>query len=97
MEGPTESASKGAGDWSVQLGFEESEVRTKAFVTLKTGKRMLEAYGIARRNPVDPNLPRVGEDLAVARALSKLAHELLSDAAAQLEVATHAAAGIREA
>lgn len=76
------------------LRFEKDEARTKAFVTLRAGRRTLLANGTARRNPVDPDLPQVGEDLAVARALSKLAHELLSDAVSQLEAVTQSPAGI---
>jgi len=33
--------------------------------------------GRARRHPADPNLPMVGEELATARALSDLSHQLL--------------------
>ena len=93
--GPIDAA--GAQDWSVQLRFEEDEARTKAVVTLTAGGRRLQGHGMARRNPLDPNLPRVGEDLALARALSELAHALLSDAAGQLEAATNGPAGIRGA
>jgi len=98
MDSPGESTdATGAREWSVQLRFEEDEARTKALVTLTVGSRTLRANGIARRNPLDPNLPRVGEDLAVSRALSQLAHELLSDAVASLEATTHSPAGIRGA
>ena len=86
---PTESA------WSVDLRLEEDETRTIVIATLRGGQRRLQARGVARRNPVDPSLPRVGEDLAVSRALSLLAHDLLSDAITQLETVTHAPAGIR--
>ena len=98
MDGPSGSIDPvGAMEWSMELRFEEDEARTKALVTLTAGSRRLQARGTARRNPLDPNLPRVGEDLAVSRALSQLAHDLLSDAASQLETATHGPAGIRGA
>lgn len=77
-----------AEEWSVQVRFEENGVRTAAHVTLVAGERRVKAHGSARRNPVDPDLPRVGEDLALARALSSLAHELVGDAIARLEEAT---------
>ncbi|MBO0731263.1 MAG: DUF1876 family protein [Acidimicrobiaceae bacterium] len=38
-------------------------------------------FGRARRNPADPNLPMVGEELAAARALSDLTHKLVEAAA----------------
>jgi hypothetical protein len=98
MDSPGASTdAAGARGWSVQLRFEEDEARTRVLVTLTVGSRTLPAHGIARRNPLDPNLPRVGEDLAVSRALSQLAHELLSDAVASLEATTHSPAGIRGA
>jgi len=41
--------------------------------------------GRARRNPDDPNVPVVGEELALARALSDLSHQLVGTAADTLE------------
>ncbi|HXZ99450.1 MAG TPA: DUF1876 domain-containing protein [Candidatus Binatia bacterium] len=90
------SAEAVAGRWSMELRLEEDDERTVAVAKLVTGDRTLHGRGTARRNPLDPSLPRVGEDLAVSRALSELAHELLSDAVAQLEGATHRPSGIRE-
>jgi hypothetical protein len=37
------------------------------------------------RNPSDPDRPRVGEELAAARALSELSHKLVEAAAAEIE------------
>ncbi len=85
------------GTWRLQFRFEEEDLRTVAILTLTAGKRTLKARGTARRSPADPNMPRVGEDLAVSRALSQLAHSLVSDAASRLEAVTHGPAGIREA
>ena len=80
--------------WNLDIRIEEDEIRTVAVATLRAGQRRLQTRGVARRNPSDPSLPRVGEDLAVSRALSELAHSLLSDAVSKLESATHAPAGI---
>ncbi len=49
----------------------------------------LLGHGTARRNPADPNVLEIGEKIAVARALSDIAHMLLGGAAAQLEDITH--------
>lgn len=92
-----EEATPGAGfdgTWYIAIAVDEDEARTVATATLTTNTRRLQGRGMARRNPADPNLPRVGEDLAVARALSELSHTLLSDAVSQLEVTTHMPAGI---
>ena len=40
-------------------------------------------------NPADPDVTGIGEEIAVARALSDLAHMLLSTAATELEDLTH--------
>ena len=44
--------------------------------------------GSARRNPVDPQVPKIGDELAAARALSDLSHRLLEVAAEDIEQAT---------
>jgi hypothetical protein len=87
----------GLGTWKVELELSEDATKTVALATLRAGRRTVQERGVARRSPADPNLPRVGEDIAVSRALSLLAHDLLSDAVSQLEIATHAPAGIRDA
>lgn len=81
--------------WEFAIRFAEDDERTTAVVTLKTATRRLEARGSARRNPVDPNVPQVGEDLAAARALSRLAHDLLDDAITQFHTVSAEPAGIR--
>jgi hypothetical protein len=90
MDAPTTDE----GAWNISIRFSEDDERTTAVATLAAGDRKLTARGSARRNPVDPNLPQVGEDLATARALSRLSHELISDAVTRLEEVTHSPAGI---
>jgi hypothetical protein len=50
-----------------------------------TGSVRRNGFGTARRNPVDRNLPAVGEEIAAARALGDLAHHLLERAAHEIE------------
>jgi len=78
------------GHWTIDVTFAEDETRTdaKATVTLADGTE-LSANGYARRNPADPSKPQIGEEIATARALSHLVHELLDKAAGELEDATH--------
>ena len=45
----------------------------------------LRGWGRSRRNPTDPDLPAVGEEVAAARALTDLAHHLLEAAAHRIE------------
>jgi len=67
----------------IEITFEEDADHTEARATLALRGASFTAVGRARRNPADPNLPMVGEELAAARALSELAHKLM-DAAAEV-------------
>jgi hypothetical protein len=76
--------------WMIEVRFEETEGRTHAKAVLLTpGGRQLQGHGQSRRNPEDRPLPRIGEEVAAARALSNLAHELLEYAAAEIETNVH--------
>jgi hypothetical protein len=72
--------------WTAEIVLEETPDQTDAFVTLRTGDAECTAQGHARRNPHDPSVPRIGEELATARALSELSHKLLEESARILEV-----------
>ena len=76
--------------WSVELSIREYEGETRADARLvMDDDAHLLGHGRARRNPSDPNVLEVGEKIAVARALSDLAHMILGSAAAQIEDITH--------
>ena len=71
---------------TVEIAIEEtSDGHTEARASLTMGERRFGGWGRARRNPTDPDMPRVGEELAVARALSDLAHHLVDEAARTIE------------
>ncbi|GAB3433459.1 DUF1876 domain-containing protein [Flindersiella endophytica] len=75
-----------AKSWRVQVFIDEhDDDSTRAEVRLDTGDTRLVGVGVARRNPGDKSVPEIGDELAVARALSELAHELLSAAARDIE------------
>lgn len=71
--------------WTVEIAFTEDENRTRADALLNTGVRQVTGWGRSRRNPDDPDVPAIGEELAAARALSELAHHLVHDAATAIE------------
>jgi hypothetical protein len=71
--------------WTAEIILDESPEKTDAYVTLRTGDAECTAEGHARRNPHDPNVPRIGEELATARALSQLSAKLLEESARILE------------
>jgi hypothetical protein len=76
--------------WSVELSIQrhEHETRADARLVMDNDGHVL-GHGVARRHPRDTNVTEIGEMIAVARALSDLAHMLLGSAAAELEDITH--------
>jgi len=66
----------------IEITFAEDEDHTEAHASLSLRGATFTGTGRARRNPTDPQVPMVGEELATARALSDLAHKLV-DAAAE--------------
>jgi hypothetical protein len=76
--------------WHLEIEFVEDRDTTQATALLRTpGGRELRGRGQARRNPADRPAPVIGEEVAAARALSDLAHELLEYAAAEIESNVH--------
>ncbi len=67
--------------WHVELEFQEDDRRTRAvaMVRLPDGSEV-RAHGHASRHSSDPRQPRVGEEIAGARALNELAMRLLTKA-----------------
>ncbi|MGZ4186742.1 MAG: dsRBD fold-containing protein [Solirubrobacteraceae bacterium] len=67
--------------WHVNVAFSKDVDRTRADATIELASQELHGFGQARRAPGDPSVPVIGEDLAAARALSHLSHQLLEAAA----------------
>jgi len=81
--------------WPVEISFHEDDGKTRADALLTKEGLGMVGHGMARRNPEDPEVAQIGEEIAAARALSDLAHQLLSDAAEQIEDTTHQRAQLR--
>jgi hypothetical protein len=82
--------------WTVDIEIDEHDGRTRAVARLEPQVgNWLVGVGRARLNPVDRDVPDIGDELAVARALSDLAHTLLEVAAGDIEQITHEAAHLR--
>ena len=76
--------------WSVLLSMQESDGETIATAHLAmNGDEHLVGHGRARLNPADQGVEKIGAEIAVARALSDLAHKLLHAAAHDVEGMTH--------
>ena len=85
--------------WSVDILIDEHDDRrlTRADARLHTHHDThLVGTGTARRNPDDREVPEIGDEVAVARALFDLGHQLLEAAAADIERVTHKSARLHE-
>jgi hypothetical protein len=75
--------------WNVSIDIDEHDGRTRATARLHTrDSDRLVGVGLARLNPADRDVPEIGEELATARALSELSHQLLHAVAEDIEQAT---------
>ena len=64
--------------WSITVDIDEQDDTTLAHVSLSTpAGHDVTGVGQAQRNPLDPSVPEIGDELAVARALRNLAERLL--------------------
>lgn len=75
--------------WNTEISITEidSEVRAEARLRGKDGGQLV-GQGTARCNPADENVPDIGDELAVARAMSDLSHQLIQQAAHDIEMRT---------
>lgn len=71
--------------WQLAIEFAENDPATRADVVLDVGDRRLHGWGRAVRNPDDADVPLIGEEIAAARALIRLAHQLLGAAESDIE------------
>ena len=71
--------------FTVEVEVVEHPDHTEARAQLAVGNEARGGRGRARRNPADADRPRIGDELAMARALNDLAHHLLDDVAGQIE------------
>ena len=76
--------------WKLRFEINEDDEHCDMKVHLDTGIQQLSGEGRSRKNPTDPSMPRVGEELAAARALHDLANHLTEDAWRIIEAASHA-------
>ncbi|MCX4819588.1 DUF1876 domain-containing protein [Streptomyces sp. NBC_01142] len=75
--------------WNVEIVITENDHVTKAEARLRgQNAELIAGEGTAHRNRADQDVPHIGDELAVARALSELTHRLLSEAASEIETRT---------
>ncbi|MCZ2839126.1 DUF1876 domain-containing protein [Modestobacter sp. VKM Ac-2985] len=75
--------------WTLRIDVGEHDGRTRAVAHLRTrDTEDLVGVGFARLDPADPDVPEIGDQIAVARALSDLGHRVLQVATDDLEQVT---------
>jgi hypothetical protein len=76
--------------WMVEVLIAERDGQTHAEARLRTrDDTHLSAVGRARLRPTDRDVPEIGAELATARALADLSHQLLEAAVDDIEGVTH--------
>jgi hypothetical protein len=73
--------------FTVEIEVDEHPDHTEAKAVLDLEGATRGGWGRARRNPEDPDRPRIGDELAMARALNDMAHHLLDEVAEQIQAA----------
>lgn len=73
-------------DITLSLHLSEDEKETVVTTVLDLRGEHFEAVGRARRNPIDPPTPVIGEELAIARALGKLQDQMMEAAREKIEL-----------
>ena len=84
--------------WRVDIFVDEvDETTTHAEARLFTDDEThLVGRGQARRNPRDPSVPEIGDEIAAGRALLDLARALLRASEADVEQVTHEQVHLQE-
>lgn len=72
-------------EWKVRLHLFEEDGTTKAHAVLDTGTSVLTGHGVAHRNPADPDVPEIGDELAAGRAMQDLGRQLVDIAGHDIE------------
>ncbi|MEV5507609.1 DUF1876 domain-containing protein [Streptomyces orinoci] len=80
----------GTKSWSVHIDIKEHDhtVTAEARLSGKTPGPIV-GEGTARCNPADENVPDIGDELSVARALNRIADQLLDKTIKDIESHTH--------
>ncbi|MGV0871242.1 DUF1876 domain-containing protein [Mycolicibacterium sp. XJ879] len=75
-------------NWTVEVSIDQHEGLTRAKARLHFRTREEVGIGWARLDPADRNVPEIGDELAVARALSDLGKRMMGLAVEDIEAVT---------
>jgi hypothetical protein len=71
--------------WDAEVFLFEQDGQTRADVVLNTGENTVHGDGVARCHPGEGDVPEIGDEIAVGRALVDLGRKLIGTAADDLE------------
>jgi uncharacterized protein DUF1876 len=75
--------------WIVNVVVDEHEERTRARARLHWQGTERVGIGLARLSPDDEPVVEIGDELAIARALTDLANQIFATTESDIEAATH--------
>ncbi len=75
---------------SIEIGIDEDDTTTLVHAVLDLRGDHFDATGRAKRNPSDPCIPLIGEELALARALGSLEDQIIDAAYAKIDKSAYA-------
>ena len=73
----------------IDVLIDEHEERTRAKARLSWAGNSLVGIGLARVDPLDEPVAKIGEELAIARALTDLANQLFALTSTDIQTSTH--------
>ena len=73
----------------IEVLIEEHEERTRAKARLSWAGKKLVGVGFARLDPADEPVAQIGDELAIARALSDLSNQLFAFSSTDIQASTH--------
>ncbi|BBX95799.1 DUF1876 domain-containing protein [Mycobacterium lacus] len=73
----------------IDVLIEEHEERTRAKARLSWAGKSIVGVGLARLDPADEPVAQIGDELAIARALTDLANQLFALTSSDIEASTH--------
>ncbi|OBH87069.1 DUF1876 domain-containing protein [Mycobacterium scrofulaceum] len=73
----------------VDVLVEERDEKTRAKARLSWQGKTLVGVGLARLDPADEPVATIGDELAIARALSDLANQLFAATSTDIQASTH--------
>jgi hypothetical protein len=73
----------------IDVLIEERDERTRAKARLSWAGKKIVGIGLARLDPLDEPVAKIGDELAIARALSDLANQMFAMTSTDIEASTH--------